>query len=221
MFKSSNANQVLFLKNKLKDIKKGRNEDIQSYFMSMTEIKNDLLSIGEAIAHRELILIALGGLSHEWHVFNTTILNNERIPGFEELQTKCSQEETRMMELDMPSNRNDPIAFSAHAKKKSNAGSKKKCQGRPRFKNGRKGRCFICNKFGHYARECPNRRDTPHDDDNHNNNNFKGNNNQRNGKFNNKGKRMLLLLNMEMVTLPRDQQTPGMMNLMLLITRKK
>lgn len=122
-------------------------------------------------------------------MFNTTILNNDRIPGFEELLTRCSQEETRMMELDMPSNRNDPIAFSAHAKKKNNASSKNQYQGRPSFKNGRKGRCFICNKFGHYARECHNRRDTPHDDDNHNNNNFRGNNNQRNGKFNNRGKR--------------------------------
>ena len=92
MFKSSNANQILFLKNKLKDIKKGRNEDIQSFLMRITEIKNDLLSIGEAIADRELTLIALGGLPREWHVFNTTILNNNMIPGFEELLTKCSQE---------------------------------------------------------------------------------------------------------------------------------
>ena len=45
MFKVSNAKQVLFLKNKLKDIKKGRGEDIQSYYMRITEIKNDLLSI--------------------------------------------------------------------------------------------------------------------------------------------------------------------------------
>lgn len=49
MFKSSNANQILFFKNKLKDIKKGKGEDIQSYFMRITELKNDL-SIGEAIA---------------------------------------------------------------------------------------------------------------------------------------------------------------------------
>ena len=122
-------------------------------------------------------------------MFNTTILNNDKILGFEELSTRCSQEETRMMELDMPSNRNDPIAFSTHAKKKNNAGSKRQCQGRPGFKNGRKGRCFICNKFDHYARVCPNRRDTPHDDDNNNNNNFRGNNNQRNGRFNNREKR--------------------------------
>ena len=111
------------------------------------------------------------------------------ILGFEELLTRCSQEETRMTKLDMPLNRNDPTAFSAHAKKKKNAGSKKQCQGRSGFKNGRKGRCFICKKFGHYARECPNRRDTPWDDDNNNRNNFRGNNNQRNGRFNNKGKR--------------------------------
>eukprot|EP00253_Pinus_taeda_P009268 PITA_09268 len=207
MFKSSIANQIFFLKNKLKDIKKGRNEDIQSYFMRITEIKNDLLSIREAIDDRELTLIALGGLPRAWHVFNTTILNNDRIPSFEELLTRCSQEETRMMELDMPSNRNDPTAFSAHAKKKNNAGSKKQCQGRPGFKNGRKGRCFICNKFGHYAREYPNRRDTPHDDDNHNNNNFRGNNTQRNGRFNNQGKRNAPASHQGMVALPRDQET--------------
>ncbi len=81
MFKSSNANQILFLKNKLKDIKNGRGEYIQSYFMRITEIKNDLLLIGEAIADRELTLITLGGLPREWHAFKTTILNNGGIPG--------------------------------------------------------------------------------------------------------------------------------------------
>eukprot|EP00253_Pinus_taeda_P027444 PITA_27444 len=152
MFKSSNANQNLFLKNKLKNIKKGKGEDVQSYFMRITEIKNDLLSIGEAIVDMELTLIALGGLPPEWYVFNTTILNNDRIPGFEELLTRCSEEETRLMELEMPLNRNNPTRFSAHAKRKKNACSKKQSRGRPGFKKGKKGRFFVCNKFGHYAR---------------------------------------------------------------------
>ena len=47
MFRASNANQVLFFKNKLKNIKKGKEESIQSYFMRLTKIKNDLLDIGE------------------------------------------------------------------------------------------------------------------------------------------------------------------------------
>ena len=50
MFGASNANQILFLKNKLKDIKMDKGESIQSYFMRITEIKNDLLSNGEVIA---------------------------------------------------------------------------------------------------------------------------------------------------------------------------
>lgn len=126
MFKVSYGNQVLFLKNKLKDIKKGIGEDTQSYFMRITEIKNDFLSIGEFIVDREFILIALRGLPCEWHLFNTTIFNNDRISGFYELLTRCTQEEIRMMERDMPSNRNEPIAFFAHAKK-NNVGSKKQC----------------------------------------------------------------------------------------------
>jgi len=138
MFKVNNANQVLFLKNKLKDIKMDRGESIQSYFMRITEIKNDLLSIGEVVGDRELTLIAFGGLTREWDVFNTTILNNDRILGFDELLARCTQEEIRMMETVKPSNRNNPTAFSAHAKRKNNAGPRRQGQGfKPGFKEGR------------------------------------------------------------------------------------
>ena len=91
MFKVNNANQILFLKNKLKAIKMDKGESIQSYFMRITQIKNDLLSIGEVIVDRELTLIALGGLSRLWETFVTTILNNDRIPSFDELLTRCTQ----------------------------------------------------------------------------------------------------------------------------------
>ena len=90
IFKVNNANQILFLKNKLKDIKMEKGESIQSYLMRLTQIKNDLLSIGEVIADRELTLIALRGLSRPWDVFTTTILNNDRIPSFDELLARCT-----------------------------------------------------------------------------------------------------------------------------------
>jgi len=189
MFKVSNANQILFLKNKFKDIKKGKDKDIQSYFLNIIEIKNDLLSFGEVIPDRELALTTLGGLPLEWYVFRTNVLNNDRIPGFEELILRCIQEETRIVEQEMPSNRSNPIAFSAHAKRTNNAGSKGHFHGKLGSKGGIKGKCFVCNKFGLYARQCPNRRDTLHDDDhNHSRGNF-NNNDQRNGRSNGKGKR--------------------------------
>eukprot|EP00253_Pinus_taeda_P016139 PITA_16139 len=123
MFKVNDAIQVLFLKNKLKDIKKGKDEDIQSYFLRIVEIKNDLLSIEEVIPGRELTITTLGGLPLEWYIFITTILNNDRIPRFEELMSRCIQE-TRMVEQEMASNRGNPTAFSTHAKRRTNTGSK-------------------------------------------------------------------------------------------------
>jgi len=62
----------------------------------------------------ELTIIALGSLTREWDVFNTTILNNDRIPRFDELLARCTQEEIRTMERDKPSNVNNPTFFSAH-----------------------------------------------------------------------------------------------------------
>jgi len=179
MFKASNANQILFFKNQLKNIKKGKDESIQSYFMRLTGIRNNLLAIGEAISNREMVLIALGGLPYDWHVFNTTIFNNKVIPDFDEILTRCTQEETKMMEYASNGNGSDPTASTAHAKKKNHGGPRNQNHGRAGPK-GRKGRCYTCNKSGHYARECPNRRDSPRDDDNNNlrrngrNNRFQG-----------------------------------------------
>eukprot|EP00253_Pinus_taeda_P013641 PITA_13641 len=66
LFKVNDANQVLFLRNKLKEIKKGKDESMQAYFLRITEIKNDLLSIGEIITDREMTLTTFGGLPSEW-----------------------------------------------------------------------------------------------------------------------------------------------------------
>eukprot|EP00253_Pinus_taeda_P023367 PITA_23367 len=115
---------------------------MQAYFLRITEIKNDLLSIGESITDREMALTTLGGLPSEWYVFRTTLLNNNVIPSFEELMARCIQEETRVEEQEMPLPK------------------------------------------GHYARECPDRKDSHRDNDQN-----PSHGNRRNGKFNSKGKR--------------------------------
>eukprot|EP00253_Pinus_taeda_P006397 PITA_06397 len=141
LFKVNDANQVLFLRNKLREIKKGKDESMQAYFLRITEIKNDLLSIGESITDREMTLTTLGGLPSEWYVFRTTLLNNNVIPSFKELMARCIQEETRVEEQEMPLPK------------------------------------------GHYARECPDRKDSHCDNDQN-----PSHGNQRNEKFNSKGK---------------------------------
>ena len=77
----------------------------------------------------------------------------------------------------------DPTAFTTHANNRNNGGPRNQNNGSAGTK-GRKGICYTCNKFGHYVRECSNRRDSPRYNDI---NNFKGNGIQRNNRF--KGKR--------------------------------
>eukprot|EP00253_Pinus_taeda_P030163 PITA_30163 len=114
----------------------GKDESMQAYFLRVTEIKNDLLSIGEVVPDREMTLTTLGGLPPEWYIFRTTLLNNNVIPRFEELMARCIQEETRMEEQEMPALKGHPSAFSSHAKRRNNSGAKSKGNIGP--KGGRK-----------------------------------------------------------------------------------
>ena len=121
LFKVNDANQVLFLRNKLRKVKKGKDESMQAYFLRITKIKNDILSIGETITDREMELTTLGGLPSEWYVFRTTLLNNNVIPSFEELMARCIQEETREEVQEMPMPKGPPAAFSSHAKRRKDS----------------------------------------------------------------------------------------------------
>lgn len=74
---------------------------------------------------------------------------------------------------------------------------------------------MLCNRFGHYSRECPNKgihlgmmKKTTATIS-------KATTIKGMAGSTTKEKGMLLLLNMEMVDLPKGQETPGMMNLML------
>eukprot|EP00253_Pinus_taeda_P029871 PITA_29871 len=177
LFKVNNENQEFFLRNK--EIKKGKDESMQTYFLRITEIKNDPQSIGETITNREMALTTLEGLPYEWYVFETTLLNNNVIPSFEELMVRCIQEEKRVEEQEIPLPKGPPPTFSSHAKKRNNSGSKSKRKAGS--KGGRKGRCFICNKECHCTRECPDRKDSHRDDDQN-----PSHGNRRDGKFNSK-----------------------------------
>ena len=80
MYEVSNLNHILSLKNQLKDIKMNKGEIAQSYFMRISQLKDQPLTTGESIFGRELVLVALGGLPPIWETFITAISNNNKFP---------------------------------------------------------------------------------------------------------------------------------------------
>lgn len=90
-------NHILSLKNQLKDIKTNKGETVQSYFIRIYQLKDQLLTFEEPMFDRDGMLVALGGLPLIRETFITTIRKNDKFPTFDELIGKCTQEETRMI----------------------------------------------------------------------------------------------------------------------------
>ena len=74
-----------------------KGETVQSFFIRITEIKDQLRNAQEIIPDRELVMTALSALPSSWDMFITSINNRERIPSFDELLALCNQEERLMI----------------------------------------------------------------------------------------------------------------------------
>jgi len=78
MYEFNNWNHILSLKNQIKDIKMNKGEIVQSYFMRLSQLKDQLLTVGEYMFDIELVLITLQCLPPIWETYITTIRNNDK-----------------------------------------------------------------------------------------------------------------------------------------------
>lgn len=62
IYEVNSLSHILSLKNQLKEIKINKGETIQSYVMRISQLKDQLLSVGEDTSDREPMLISLGGI---------------------------------------------------------------------------------------------------------------------------------------------------------------
>jgi hypothetical protein len=169
MFESDNTQRALTLKGQLQNIKMTKGDTIVAFFMKMSEIRDQLGAIGEIISDRELVLTTLNNLPKHWEPFLQSISGREKLPTFDRLWTDCTQEEIRLRARgveDFPPDDNHALAL--HTKK----GGRFKRNFRQTFKDEKtssasgydqrrdmsKIQCFRCDKYGHYARNCPTRK---------------------------------------------------------------
>jgi hypothetical protein len=155
LFSVRNIGQVMSLKNELCDMKMKDEDNITSYFVRISQLRDQLQDIEEIISKKELVNIVLNGLPKTWDAFSASMNTRKEYPTFEELWTCCAQEESKISAKEKPQKKYDDQGFTARFKNFKN----KKKFGSRRKPNQEKDiseiQCFNCRKYGHYKNHCP------------------------------------------------------------------
>jgi hypothetical protein len=93
LFEAKNENRKMALKAKLHHTKMGKKESVSSYLTRMTQVKDELATIGEVITDFELVRIALNGFTKDWEIFVKCVVGHEHLPNWSRLWDDFTQEE--------------------------------------------------------------------------------------------------------------------------------
>jgi hypothetical protein len=96
LFSIRNIGQVMSLKNELHDTKMTKYDTIASYFVRISQLRDHLQAIEESIPEKEVVNIAVNGLSKSWDAFSTSMNIKMEFPTLEELWTCCAHGDTRL-----------------------------------------------------------------------------------------------------------------------------
>jgi hypothetical protein len=85
LYQSTNENRKMVLREKLKSIKMTKAENVVTYLTRLTQVRDELGVVGEAIADSELVRTTLNGVTKQWVVFVEGIVPRENLPKWERL----------------------------------------------------------------------------------------------------------------------------------------
>jgi putative lipoic acid-binding regulatory protein len=87
LFSVRNIRQVMSVKNELRDMKMNDDDSITSYFVRISQLRDQLQAIEEIISEKELVNMVLNGLPKTWDAFAASMNTRKEYPAFEELWT--------------------------------------------------------------------------------------------------------------------------------------
>jgi hypothetical protein len=83
LFSVRNIGQVTSLKNELCNMKMNDDDGITSYFVRISQLKDQLQAIEEITSEKELVNIVLNGLPKTWDAFAASMNTRKEYPTFE------------------------------------------------------------------------------------------------------------------------------------------
>jgi hypothetical protein len=155
LFSVRNIGQAMSLKNELRDMKMNDEDRITSYFVRISQLRDQLQAIEEIISEKELVNIVLNGLPKTWDAFSASMNTRKEYPTLEELWTCYAQEESRISAKEKPQKKYDDQAFTTtfkNIRNKRKFGSRRKPN---QEKDISEVQCFNYKKYVHYKNHCP------------------------------------------------------------------
>jgi hypothetical protein len=162
IYERKNTNQNLTLRHQLKNATMNKSETISNYFMRILQIKDQLAAIGDSMDNDELVTTTLNGFPSSWDPFVQGICVRSKLPKFNKLWTDCTQEESRLISKTLKTNDDEnQDSLPSHVKKrKDRREASPKRDKRPHYKkDASKVRCYSFQKLGHYAFQCPHKKE--------------------------------------------------------------
>jgi hypothetical protein len=116
IFSVKNIGRVMSLKNELCNMNMNDVDIITSYFVRISQLRDQLQAIEEITSEKELVNIVLNGLPKTWDAFSASMNTRKEYPTFEELWTCCAQEESSINEKEKPQKKYDDQDFTERFK---------------------------------------------------------------------------------------------------------
>ena len=85
LFQSDNLNRKMVLKNKLRDCRMNKFDNVTSHLMRIMQICDHLIVVGDNILDEKLVNVALNEFTKSWEPFVKGICARENIPNWQRL----------------------------------------------------------------------------------------------------------------------------------------
>ena len=82
MFSISTTGEVISLRKEIYKLRISKEEGIASYFMRISEIRDQLQDLGEIIFDKEMTTVVLNALPQEWGIFTSRIYGKKEATPF-------------------------------------------------------------------------------------------------------------------------------------------
>jgi hypothetical protein len=98
LYESKDISRNLTLRNHLHNMKMENSESVTSYLMRISQIRDQLLAIGDVISEKEIVTTTLNGFPTFWIPFVQEVCAKIKLPKFDKLWVDCTHKESRLVD---------------------------------------------------------------------------------------------------------------------------